>query len=44
VKIPEWDLGLSSRKVDDIKEVLTLVEDLKKRGVTAGSVARLFCR
>jgi hypothetical protein len=44
VKILEWDLGLSSREVDDIKEVLALVEDLKKRGVTGGSVARSFCR
>jgi hypothetical protein len=44
VKIPEWDLGLSSRNVDDIKEVLVLVEDLKKKGVTRGSVTRSFCR
>jgi hypothetical protein len=43
MKIPEWDLGLSSRDVDDIKEVLALVEDLNKRGVTGGLVARLFC-
>jgi hypothetical protein len=42
VKIPEWDLGLSSREADDIKEVLALVENLKKRGVTGGSVARSF--
>jgi hypothetical protein len=35
---------LSSREADDIKEVLVLVEDLKKRGVTGGSVARSFCR
>jgi hypothetical protein len=44
VKIPEWDMGLSSCEADDIKEVLALVEDLKKRGVTGGSVARLFYR
>jgi hypothetical protein len=43
VKIPEWDLGLYSREVDHIKAVLALVEDLKKRGVTGGSIARLFC-
>jgi hypothetical protein len=30
VKIPEWDLGLSSREGDDVKEVLALVEDLKR--------------
>jgi hypothetical protein len=34
VKITEWDLGLSSREAGDIKEVLELVEDLKKRSVT----------
>jgi hypothetical protein len=34
VKIPEWDLGLTSREANDIKEVFALVEDLKKRGVT----------
>jgi hypothetical protein len=44
VKISEWDLGLSSREVDDLKEVLELVKDLKNRGVTGASVARLFCR
>jgi hypothetical protein len=43
VKIPEWDMGLSSREVDNIKEVLALVENLKKRGVTGSSVARSFC-
>jgi hypothetical protein len=32
VKIPEWDLGLSSGEADNIKEVLALVENLKKRG------------
>jgi hypothetical protein len=44
VKIPEWHLGLSSREANYIKKVLALVEDLKKRGVTGGSVARSFCR
>jgi hypothetical protein len=29
---------------DDVKEVLALVEDLKKRGVRGGIVARSFCR
>jgi hypothetical protein len=32
VKISEWYLGLSSREDDDLKEVLELVKDLKKRG------------
>jgi hypothetical protein len=36
--------GVSSCEADDIKEVLALVEDLKKRGVAGGSVARSFCR
>jgi hypothetical protein len=44
MKIPEWDLRPSSREADNIKEVLALVEDLKKRGMTGGSVTRLFCR
>jgi hypothetical protein len=44
VKISEWDLGLSSREANDLKEVLELVKDLKDRGVTGGSVGRSFCR
>jgi hypothetical protein len=32
VKNSEWDLGLSSRDADDLKEVLELVKDLKNRG------------
>jgi hypothetical protein len=44
MKILEWDLGLTSHEADDVKEVLALVEDLKKKGVTGGSVARSFCR
>jgi hypothetical protein len=32
VKISEWDLGLSSRDTEDLKGVLELVSDLKKRG------------
>jgi hypothetical protein len=44
VKISEWDLGLSSRDTEDLKEILELVRDLKKRVVTGASVARSFCR
>jgi hypothetical protein len=44
MKILEWDLQLSSSEMDDVKEVLALVSDLKERGVTGGSVARSFCR
>jgi hypothetical protein len=43
VKISEWDLGLSSRDTEDLKEILELVRDLKKRGVMGASVARSFC-
>jgi hypothetical protein len=43
VKISEWDLGLSSREADDLKEILEMVKDLKNRGVTGASVARSFC-
>jgi hypothetical protein len=44
IKIREWDLGLSSREADDIKEVLELVMGLKNRGVKGDSVTRSFCR
>jgi hypothetical protein len=43
VKIPEWDLQLSSREMDDVKEALALVHNLKDRGVT-GDLVRSFCR
>jgi hypothetical protein len=33
VKMNEWDLGLSSRDLEDLKGVLELVNDMKKRGV-----------
>jgi hypothetical protein len=32
VKISKWDLGLSSRDIEDLKGVLELVSDLKKQG------------
>jgi hypothetical protein len=44
VKISKWDLGLSSRDLEDLKGVLELVSDMKKRGVTGAAVARSFCR
>jgi hypothetical protein len=44
MKISKWDLGLSSRDIEDLKGVLELVNDLKKQGVTGAAVARLFCR
>jgi hypothetical protein len=43
VKINEWDLQLTSREMDDIKELLTLVGDLKKEGLTGGVVVMSFC-
>jgi hypothetical protein len=42
VKIFEWDLGLSSREADDLKEVMELVKDLKNEGVIGASVAWSF--
>jgi hypothetical protein len=44
VKINGWDLGLSSRDLEDLKGVLELVNDMKKCGVTGAAVARSFCR
>jgi hypothetical protein len=44
VKINEWDLGLSSRDLGDLKGVLELVNDMKRLGVTGAAVARSFCR
>jgi hypothetical protein len=44
VKINKWDLQVTSREMDDVKELLTLVGDLKKAGLTGGVVAMSFCR
>jgi hypothetical protein len=44
VKINEWDLGLSSHDLAELKPVLELVSELKKQGVTGAAVARSFCR
>jgi hypothetical protein len=44
MKISEWDLGLSTHKLKDLKGVLELVSDMKTRGVTGVPVARSFCR
>jgi hypothetical protein len=44
VKISKWDLGLSTRKLKDLKGVLELVSDMKNQGVTGAVVARSFCR
>jgi hypothetical protein len=44
MKISEWDLGLSTRELEDLKGVLELVNDMKNRGVTGATVARSFCR
>jgi hypothetical protein len=43
VKISEWDLGLPTRDLEDLKGVLELVGDMKKRGVTGAAVVRSFC-
>jgi hypothetical protein len=44
VKINEWDLGLLSHDLAELKPVLELVSELKKQGVTGAAVARSFCR
>jgi hypothetical protein len=44
VKINEWDLGLSSRDLKELKPVLELINELKKKGVTGAAVVRSFCR
>jgi hypothetical protein len=44
VKISEWDLGLPTRDLDDLKGVLELVSDMKERGVTGAAVVRSFYR
>jgi hypothetical protein len=44
VKNSEWDLGLSTRDLEDLKGVLELVNDMKNRGVTGVAVVRSFCR
>jgi hypothetical protein len=44
VKISEWDLGLSTRDREDLKGVLEIVGDTKRRGVTGATVARSSCR
>jgi hypothetical protein len=43
-KMNEWDLGLSSCDLVELKPVLELVSELKKQGVTGAAVARSFCR
>jgi hypothetical protein len=43
VKISQWDLGLSSHDLNDLKGVLELVSYMKKWGVTGAAVARMFC-
>jgi hypothetical protein len=44
VKINEWDFGLSSCDLVELKLVLELISELKKQGVTGAVVARSFCR
>jgi hypothetical protein len=44
VKISEWDIGLPTHDLEDLKGVLELVSDMKKRGVMGAAVARSFCR
>jgi hypothetical protein len=41
-KIPEWDLQLTSHEMDDVKELLTLVSDLKKKVLAGASMGMHF--
>jgi hypothetical protein len=42
-KISEWDLGLSTRELEDLKGILELVSYMKGQGVTGAAMARSFC-
>jgi hypothetical protein len=42
-KINEWNLGLSSCDLGELKLVLELVNELKNQAVTGAAVARSFC-
>jgi hypothetical protein len=44
VKISEWDIGLSTRELGDLKGVLELVSDMKNQGVTRAVAVRSFYR
>jgi hypothetical protein len=44
MKMNEWDLGLSSRDLEDLKGFLQIVNDMKKHRVTGAAVARSFCQ
>jgi hypothetical protein len=44
LQISEWDLGLSTRELEDLKGILELVSDMKGQGVTGAAVARSFYR
>jgi hypothetical protein len=44
VKISEWDLGIPTCDLEDLKGVLELVSNMKKQGVTGAVVVRSFCR
>jgi hypothetical protein len=44
VKIPEWEMPLSSCEMEDLKELLSFLADLKKKGLMGGLVAMSFSR
>jgi hypothetical protein len=44
VKIPEWEMSFSSCEMEDLKDLLALLADLKKKGLTGGLVAMSFSR
>jgi hypothetical protein len=44
MKMNEWDLGLCSHDLGELKAVLELANGVKKKGVTGAAVAKSFCR
>jgi hypothetical protein len=42
--ISEWDLGFSTRELEDLMGILELVSNIKGQGVTGAAVAGSFCR
>jgi hypothetical protein len=42
VKIRTWDIPFSFREIEDLKELLAILVNLKRRGLTGGVVAMSF--
>jgi hypothetical protein len=44
MKILGWDLPLTSCETKDLKDLLTILTDLKEAGLTCGAVVMSFSR